>query len=94
MRVSKAGCADCHNGPYLTDGMIHDVGSGSPKDHYQGYNTPSLLGVYRKVRLLHNGRARSLESVVTDLHSPEKVNGEAALTEQETSDLIEYLRSL
>ncbi len=91
---SKAGCADCHNGPYLTDGMIHDVGSGSPKDHYQGYNTPSLLGVYRKLRLLHNGRARSLESVVTDLHSPEKVNGEAALTEQETADLIEYLRSL
>jgi DNA-binding beta-propeller fold protein YncE len=91
---SKAGCADCHNGPYLTDGMIHDVGSGSPKDRYDGYNTPSLLGVYRKLRLLHSGRARSLDRVVTDLHSPEKVNGEATLSEQETSDLIEYLRSL
>ncbi|MCP4787667.1 MAG: hypothetical protein GY903_20395 [Fuerstiella sp.] len=90
----KAGCADCHNGPHFTDGKIHDVGLGSDKDHYAGYNTPSLLGVYRKVRLLHTGRARSLERVVTDLHSPEKVVGGGQLTEQETADLIEYLKSL
>jgi hypothetical protein len=91
---SKAACADCHNGPHLSDGKIHDVGLGSPTDRYQGYNTPSLLGVYRKLRLLHSGRARSLERVVTDLHSPEKVNGEGELSEQETADLIEYLKSL
>ncbi len=90
----KAGCADCHNGPQFTDGKIHDVGSGSDKDYYDGYNTPSLRGVYRKVRLLHTGRARSLERVVSDLHSPEKVAGEGQLTEQETADLIEYLKSL
>jgi len=90
----KAGCADCHNGPHFTDGKIHDVGLGSDKDYYEGYNTPSLRGVYRKVRLLHSGRARSLERVVSDLHSPEKVAGEGQLTEQETSDLIEYLKSL
>jgi cytochrome c peroxidase len=91
---SRAACVDCHSGPYLTDGMIHDVGSGSPQDHYQGYNTPSLRGVHRKLRLLHSGRAKSLHRVVTDLHSPEKVNGEGKLTEQQTSDLIEYLKSL
>jgi cytochrome c peroxidase len=91
---SKAGCADCHNGPQFTDGKIHDVGLGSDKDFYDGYNTPSLRGVYRKVRLLHSGRARSLERVVSDLHSPEKVSGEGQLTEQETADLIEYLKSL
>ncbi|MEO2018249.1 MAG: hypothetical protein ABGZ53_28185 [Fuerstiella sp.] len=90
----KAGCADCHNGPQFTDGKIHDVGLGSDKDFYDGYNTPSLRGVYRKVRLLHSGRARSLERVVSDLHSPEKVSGEGQLTEQETADLIEYLKSL
>ena len=90
----KAGCADCHNGTHFTDGKIHDVGLGSDKDYYDGYNTPSLLGVYRKVRLLHTGRARSLDRVVSDLHSPEKVSGEGQLTEQETQDLIEYLKSL
>lgn len=91
---SKAACINCHNGDHLTDGRIHDVGLGSKSDKYQGYNTPSLRGLYRKVRFLHNGRARSLERVVNDLHSPEKVEGEAALTEQESRDLIEYLRSL
>ena len=90
----KAGCADCHNGPRFTDGQIHDVGLGSEKDAYKGYNTPSLVGVYRKVRLLHSGRARDLNRVVNDLHSPGRVNGEGDLSKQEASDLIEYLKSL
>ena len=91
---SRAACADCHSGPYYTDGLIHDVGLGSSRDVYEGYNTPSLRGVYRKVRLLHSGRARSLERVVTDLHSPEKVSGTGGLTEAEVQDLIAFLRSL
>jgi cytochrome c peroxidase len=90
----KAACADCHNGPHLSDGKIHDVGLGSQSDHYRGYNTPSLVGVYRKVRWLHSGRARSLQRVINDLHSPENVNGDGELTEQESADLIEYLKSL
>ena len=90
----KAGCADCHHGPRFTDGRIHDVGLGSDQDAYQGYNTPSLIGVYRKVRLLHSGRARDLQRVITDLHSPDRVNGEGDLTQQEASDLIDYLKSL
>jgi YVTN family beta-propeller protein len=91
---SKAACADCHNGPLYSDGKIHDVGLSHSTDHYRGYNTPSLLGVYRKVRLLHNGKARSLERVINDLHSPDKVNGEGEFTEQESADLIEFLKSL
>ena len=91
---AKAGCADCHNGPRYTDGQIHDVGLGSDKDAYQGYNTPSLVGVYRKVRLLHSGRARDLKRVVSDLHSPGRVNGEGELSQTEPADLIEYLKSL
>jgi hypothetical protein len=90
----KTGCADCHSGPFYTDGAIHDVGLGSPKDYYEGYNTPSLRGVYRKVRLLHTGRARSLQRVVTDLHSPERVAGRGKLSDGEVQDLIEFLKSL
>ena len=90
----KAACVHCHTGAFFTDGRIHDVGLGSDEDVYQGYNTPSLVGVYRKVRYLHNGRARTQERVLTDLHAPEKVAGEAPLTEQEVADLIAYLKSL
>ena len=78
----------------MTDGQIHDVGLGSDNDAYKGYNPPSLVGVYRKVRFLHSGRARDLERVVNDLHSPGRVNGEADLSEKEAADLIEYLKSL
>ncbi|MCA9073217.1 MAG: c-type cytochrome, partial [Planctomycetaceae bacterium] len=91
---SKAGCANCHNGPYFSDGKVHDVGLGSPDDKYQGFNTPSLLGVYRRVRLLHHGRAKSLEDLLTDLHAPSKVAGEGELTDQQMQDLIAYLKSL
>lgn len=91
---AQANCVSCHSGPHLTDGQIHDVGLGSSKDYYEGYNTPSLNAVYRKARLLHTGRAKSLERVVTDLHSPEKVSGSKPLTQQQVSDLIAYLKSL
>ncbi|QDV14378.1 Virginiamycin B lyase [Rosistilla oblonga] len=91
---SRAACADCHSGPQFTDGEIHDVGTGSKSDHYDGYNTPTLRGTYRKVRWMHSGRAKSLERVLTDLHSPEKVSGLPKLSDDEVDDLIAYLRSL
>ncbi len=90
----KAGCANCHKGTYFTDGAIHDVGLGSEKDAYQGFNTPSLVGVYQRVRLLHDGRAKSLEEVLTGDHDPTKVIGQGNLTRQELADLIEYLKTL
>lgn len=89
-----AACSQCHSGPHFTDGKNHDVGLNSPDDFYEDYNTPSLLGTYRKVLWLHTGRARSLERVVTDLHSPEKVAGTRKLTDAEAADLVEYLKSL
>lgn len=91
---TKANCIRCHKGEYFTDGQIHDVGLGDPKDVYQGFNTPSLVGVYQRVKLLHDGRAKSLEEVLTGDHDPEKVTGNGALTPEERADLIEYLKTL
>jgi YVTN family beta-propeller protein len=90
----KAACATCHSGPHFTDGQIHDVGLGSPRDRYQGYNTPSLCGVYQKVKLLHDGRADSLRDVLTGPHAPENVAGSGQLTDEEVTDLLAYLKSL
>lgn len=91
---SKAGCANCHHGPHWTDNAIHDVGLGAEDDYYDGFNTPSLQGVYRKVRLLHRGQARSLEEVLDEYHRPDQVEGEGELSEQEKADLIAYLKTL
>jgi YVTN family beta-propeller protein len=90
----KAACATCHSGPHFTDGKIHDLGLGSPRDRYKGFNTPSLRGVYSRVRLLHDGRATSLEDVITSPHSPDKVAGTGPLSTDEVNDLVEYLKSL
>jgi DNA-binding beta-propeller fold protein YncE len=89
----RAGCRDCHRGAYFTDGQIHDVGLGQASDRYQGLNTPSLIGVHRRVKLLHDGRCDSLEEVLRGPHRPEAVNG-AQLTDLEIADLAAYLRSL
>ncbi len=90
----QAGCTSCHLGPYFTDGKIHDVGLGRPMDRYRGFNTPSLLGNYRKVRYLHDGRAKSLAELLSGPHAPTRVAGEADFTAQELADVIEYLKSL
>ena len=91
---AKAGCSTCHAGTYFTDGKVHDVGLSSPKDVYDGFNTPSLLGLYRKIRFLHNGTATSLEEVLTGPHNPDKVTGQGDISETDRADLIEYLKSL
>ena len=90
----KAACATCHSGPHFTDGQIHDVGLGSRTDRYKGFNTPSLRGLYRRVKLLHDGQVDSLEALLTGPHAPEKVAGTGKLDEQEVKDLVEYLKSL
>jgi YVTN family beta-propeller protein len=89
-----AGCANCHHGPYFTDGQVHDVGLGSPRDRYQGFNTPSLRGVWQKVTLLHDARSSTLEEVLTGPHDPAKVSGTRSLTPRELEDLVVYLKSL
>lgn len=90
----KAGCLRCHSDPYFTSKGVFDVGLGSPNDVYQGFNPPSLLGVYDKAPYLHDGRAKTLEEVLTHHHRPEQLTGTESLTPQELSDLISYLRSL
>lgn len=90
----RAGCAHCHRGPLFSDGQVHDVGLTSDGDRSSGYNTPMLIGLYRKVRYLHDGRTKSLEELLTEFHAPENVTGHGKLSDEERRDLIEYLKSL
>jgi DNA-binding beta-propeller fold protein YncE len=90
----KAACNTCHAGPYFTDGEIHDVGLEERGGPYHGFNTPTLRGVWRKTTLLHDGRARSLEDVLTGPHEPSKVAGTGSLTDDELRDLVEFVKSL
>jgi len=93
-RSEKADCKRCHSGPYFTDNKIHTTGLEERGDAYKGYNTPSLIGVFDRPRLLHDGRAHSLEEVLTKYHKPDDLVGQGELTTEELADLIAYLKSL
>jgi DNA-binding beta-propeller fold protein YncE len=89
-----AGCANCHSGPYFTDGQIHNVGTGGLRDQYDGFNTPSLIGVHQKVLLMHDGRRDTLDALLSGPHNPAAVTGLGELTQDQLRDLVEYLKSL
>ena len=93
-RSAKAACNTCHGGPEFTDGKIHIASaSKNPATSYEGYNPPSLRGVYDKDPYLHDGRSPTLRDALAGPHSPEITAG-GELTEQELSDLIAYLKTL
>lgn len=89
----KAGCVTCHSGDYFTSADTYSVGLESRRYFYPEFNPPSLRGVHARRRFLHDGRADSLEEVLTRHHQPEKLAGEK-LTDEELKDLIAYLKSL
>ena len=90
----KAACATCHKPPLYTVPDLRDVGVFDEYDGYRDYNPPSLLGAGNRSRFLHDGRATSLRSIFT-LHDKEKKHGKAhALTQDELSDLVAFLRTL
>ncbi|MFO0815202.1 MAG: beta-propeller fold lactonase family protein [Gemmatales bacterium] len=89
-----ANCISCHRGEYFTDSKVHEVGLESSDDYYKGFNPPTLRGAYDRMYYLHDGRARTLEQVLTGPHAPEKVTGNGKLTKEELKDLVEYVRGL
>jgi YVTN family beta-propeller protein len=87
-----AGCALCHSGPKHTDRQLHDVGTGS--DGETEFDTPALLRISSTAPYLHDGRAATLEEVLTR-HNAAGLHGRAAeLSAGELADLVEYLKSL
>jgi uncharacterized repeat protein (TIGR01451 family) len=93
-------CATCHTGSRFTDSSLgfirHDVGTGSPADTSgaPGYDTPSLVGVWDTEPYLHDGRATSLESVLTT-HNPNDEHGNTSqLSSAQIGFLAAYLRSI
>jgi hypothetical protein len=51
---AAAGCDGCHTGPWLTDGLEHDVGTG------EALQTPSLVGLGARGPWMHDGCADTL----------------------------------
>jgi cytochrome c peroxidase len=82
-------CTACHPPPNYTSPGRFDVGLADEVGNRR-FNPPSLRGVGQSERLLHDGRADSLEDLFRHRHHPPGVT----LTDREIADLIAFLKTL
>ena len=90
----KAGCAQCHSGPYHTDMKMHDIGTGASYDNDRPFDTPSLVEVWRTAPYLVRGQAATMMEVLTEYNEDDRHGKTSDLSERELADLVEYLLSL
>ena len=82
-------CADCHKPPTWTSDKTHKVDFTDEAGRNR-FNPPSLLGVSRRRRLLHDGRAIGLKHLFSTLGHEQT----RQLNRQEVDDLITFLKTL
>jgi mono/diheme cytochrome c family protein len=90
----RAGCTSCHAGPDFTSPDVHDVGLSGPDDRWREFSPPTLRGLHRKTRYMHDGRGKSLAAMLAGPHGPAAVSGLEPLSPAEIEDLVAYLKSL
>lgn len=84
----KASCDKCHSGIYYTDLKMYKIGN---TEFEQGWDTPTLIEVWRTAPYLNNGSMPTLKDLFTiDKHGLK----DHPLKNNEIDDLIEYVNSL
>lgn len=98
-----AGCPTCHGGPTFTDSALdvrHDVGTAGPGSGgrrggpLDGFDTPTLRGLWSSAPYLHDGSAATLREVLTTRNAGDRHGVTSGLTESELDDLELYLLTL
>jgi cytochrome c peroxidase len=92
----SSGCASCHPAPLYTDLHMYDVGTQSKRDfpRHKKFDTPTLLELYRTAPYLHDGRAATLQDVLTTFNKGDRHGLTSKLTKAQVADLVAFLRSL
>jgi len=92
----KAGCAVCHPEPLYTTCRFYDVGTFVPRDYPEEkpFDTPTLLEAYRTAPYMHDGRAATLEEVVTTCNPDDRHGRTSNLSKQEIADLVAFMMAL
>jgi len=92
----QAGCSKCHAGSTSPTAKCMSR-AWQVARRLRGFQHALIVGRFHRVRLLHDGRAKSLEQVLSGPdapHDPINVAGKGELSESELADLVEYLKSL
>jgi YVTN family beta-propeller protein len=87
----KAGCGLCHSGPLYTNMVKYDVGTSTDEEDYKEFDTPTLVEVWRTAPYLHDGRAVTIQEVLTKFNKDDRHGETSNLSEKEIADLAEYI---
>jgi len=90
----KSGCAVCHPGPIYTDLKAYDVGTGKRREKGAKLDTPTLIETWRTGPWLNDGRAETMRDMLKKHNRGDMHGAVSELSEDETSDLVEYVLSL
>ena len=91
---SKAECAKCHVPPYYGDKKKYAFGLGSDSEKDREFVTPILIEVWRTAPYMYDGRAVTLQEVITSDNTNNRHGNTKDLTPQEVDDLAHYVNSL
>jgi YVTN family beta-propeller protein len=90
----QAGCLQCHGGPYQTDLLKYDVGTGDGGDEGRAFDTPTLRELWRTAPYLYDGRAETLHDVFTKYNAADRHGTTRHLSAKELDALILYIKTL
>lgn len=91
---ARTDCSRCHHGEIFTDQRMYDVGTRGEVDTTARFLTPTLIEVWRTAPYLHDGRAITIEEMMTRFNAGDKHGKTSHLKAGEIKDLAEYVRSL
>jgi cytochrome c peroxidase len=90
----QARCGACHTGKYYTDGKPYDIELGPDQRGIRKFDTPTLVEVWRTAPYLYDGRAKTIEEVLT-IYNLKDMHGKTSdLSKQEIADLTAFILSL
>jgi cytochrome c peroxidase len=90
---TKAGCSNCHTGPLRTDMKMYDVGTGIGRETGQKFDTPTLIEIWRTAPYLYDGRARTIQELLTKDNRDNKHGITSNLSDSEIEDLTAFILS-
>ena len=98
----KAGCAECHptskDGPdnerLFTNLKKYDLGLGVGNEEKREFDTPTLAEAWRSAPYLYDGRALTMEEVLTTCNPKDEHGATKGLKPEEIKALAEYILSL
>lgn len=91
----KANCAECHApATWFTNMKSYNLGLGTGIEEGRSFDTPTLNEVWRTAPYLYDGRALTMEEVLTKWNPGDCHGTTSTLSKEEISDLATYVLSL